>query len=70
MTESTMTDARMIEDAVEAGIEAAATWVSEGNESFLVGRRAWSSKEFQIAEKAAREAIAALRQFEAGNLGR
>lgn len=53
-----------IEDAVEAGIETAAKWVSEGNESFLVGNRAWSSKEFQIAERSAREAIAALRQFE------
>jgi hypothetical protein len=56
----------MIEEAVEAGIEAAARWVSEGNESFLVGRRGWSSKEYQIAERSAREAIAALRQFEAG----
>lgn len=56
----------IIEDAVEAGIKAAAIWVSEGTESFLPGNRGWSSKEFQIAERAAREAIAALRQFEAG----
>jgi hypothetical protein len=55
-----------IEDAVEAGIEEAAMWVSEGNESFLVGNRGWSSKEYQIAELAARTAIAVLRQLEAG----
>ena len=61
-----MTDVSMIEDAVDAGIEEAARWVSEGNESFLVGNRGWSSKEYQIAERAAREAIAAIRQFEAG----
>jgi len=45
-----------IEDAVEAGTEAAAEYVS----SLPAGQQAWGDKEFQIAETAARAAIAAL----------
>jgi hypothetical protein len=52
----------MIEDAVDAGIEAAAEAVS----TMGIGQKAWGSKEFEIARTAAREAIAALRQMEAG----
>jgi hypothetical protein len=54
---------RQIEEAVEAGVEAAAEWVSS---SLPKGQQAWGPKEYQIAERSAREAIAALRQFEAG----
>ncbi len=52
----------MIEMAVMEGIEAASRCVS----SLPLGQRAWGSKENKIAETAAREAIAALRQQEAG----
>ena len=62
MSESTPTAASIIEEAVEAGIEAAGEYVS----SLPMGQRAWASKEYRIAEVAAREAIAALRQVEAG----
>jgi hypothetical protein len=59
-----MTDQlKMIEDAVEAGIEAAAEYVSSQPRG---ADKSWSSKEYRLAEVAAREAIAALRQFEAG----
>jgi hypothetical protein len=57
-----ITATRQIEEAVEAGVKAAVEWVS----SLPKGRQAWGSKEHQIAERSAREAIAALRQFEAG----
>lgn len=52
----------MIENAVDAGIEAAAEAVS----SMAMGQKAWGAKEFEIARIAAREAIATLRQMEAG----
>jgi hypothetical protein len=52
----------MIEDAVEEAIEAAGAYVS----SLPSGQKAWGMKEYKIAETAAREAIAALRQMEAG----
>jgi hypothetical protein len=52
-----------IEDAVEAGIEAAAEYVS----SLPSGQKYWAMKEYKIAETAAREAIAALRQAAAGD---
>ena len=52
---------KMIEDAVEAGIEAAAEYVSAE-----AADKSWDRKEYKIAEIAAREAIAALRQAEAG----
>lgn len=61
-SQTTVKPIPMIEEAVEAGIEAAAKYVS----ALPAGQKAWGSKEFQIAERAAREAIAALRQFEAG----
>jgi len=46
----------LIEDAVDAGTEAASEYVS----SLPAGQQAWGDKEFQIAETAARAAIAAL----------
>ena len=52
----------MISDAVEAGIEAAAQWVSGGDEIFLDGHRDWSSKEYRIADSSANAAIDALRK--------
>lgn len=52
----------LIEEAVEAGIEAAAEYVS----SLPAGQKGWDTKEYRIADTAAREAIAALRQAEAG----
>jgi hypothetical protein len=52
----------IVTNAMEAGVEAAAEWVSKGNESFLVGYRGWSSKEYQIAEKSAEAAVDALRR--------
>ena len=51
-----------IEDAIEAGIEAASEYVS----NLPSGQKAWGMKEFEIARTAAREAVAALRQIEAG----
>jgi len=62
MTAPARTETTMIEDAMEAGIEAAAEYVS----SLPLGQRGWDMKEYRIAETAAREAIAALRQAEAG----
>lgn len=58
---SQTTEIKMIEDAVEAGIEAASEYVSGESAD-----KSWGRKEYRIAEIAAREAIAALRQFEAG----
>lgn len=52
----------IIEDAVDTGIEAAAEYVS----SLPLGQKGWDTKEYRIAETAARVAIAALRQVEAG----
>lgn len=60
MTEPANTIDYQIEDAVDVGIEAASFWVSEGGEGFLQGNRGWSEKEYGIAERSAREAIAAL----------
>jgi hypothetical protein len=61
MTESILL-LTIVGDAIEVGVEAAAQWVSEGDEGFLDGHRDWSSKEYQIAEKSAEAAIDALRQ--------
>lgn len=49
-------DVTIIEDAVEAGIEAASEYVS----SLPSGQKTWDTKEYKIAETAARAAIAAL----------
>jgi hypothetical protein len=57
-----MPQTALIEDAVEEAIEAAGAYVS----SLPKGQNAWGMKEYKIAETAAREAIAALRQMEAG----
>lgn len=51
-----------IEDAVEAAIDAAGEYVS----LLPLGQKAWGVKEYKIAEVAARKAIAAIRQIEAG----
>jgi len=58
-----MSETTVIEDAVEAGIEAASEYVS----SLPAGQRAWGDKEFQIAETAARAAIAALNRTQSGS---
>ncbi len=63
----TLSTTSMVGKAVDAGIEAASNWVSDGDESFLVGHRQWSSKEYRIAEIAAREAIWTLWKLEAKN---
>ena len=55
------TDIRRIQNAVEAGIDAASLAVS----ALPSSQKAWGLKEYQIAEIAARVAIAALRQTEA-----
>ncbi len=47
---------KMIEDAVDAGIEAAAEYVSGEPAD-----KSWARKEYRIAEISARKAIAALR---------
>ena len=46
----------LIHDAVQAGIDAA----SEAVSAMPKGQRGWDSKEYQIAETAARAAVAAL----------
>lgn len=51
-----------IEDAVNEAIEAASNYVS----LLPAGQKAWGEKEYNIADTAAREAIAAIRQKEAG----
>jgi hypothetical protein len=52
----------LIEDVIEAAIEAASAFVS----SLPSGQKGWSQKEHKIAETAAREAIAILKRYEAG----
>ena len=53
----------MIEDAVKEAIEAASEYVSSQPDG---ADKSWGNKEYQIADIAARMAIAALRQMEAG----
>jgi len=53
-----MSETTLIEDAVEAGVEAASEYVS----SLPMGQRTWGDKEYGIAETAARAAIAALQE--------
>ena len=54
-----MSEMTLIEDAVDAGIDAASEYVG----SLLpIGQRAWGDKEYGIAETAARAAIAALQE--------
>ena len=62
MTNETANQTTMIEDAVEEAIEAAGAYVS----ALPPGQKSWGMKEYKIAETAAREAIASLRQMEAG----
>lgn len=57
-----MTDAEMIHTAVQEAIEEARKTVAD----LMLGERGWGPKEHLIAEVAASEAIAALRQMEAG----
>lgn len=53
-------DISSIEDAIEAGIDAASEYVSALPSS---GQKAWDVKEFKIAEIAARKAIEAWREM-------
>ena len=53
----------LIENAIEDGIDAAARYVS----SLPDGEKTWDAREYRIAEKAARAAIAAFRQPSIGS---